>query len=75
MAAATCCAYDLPNANDRAAGFFEKQWKSIRKWLARGDLPIYQELGAGNGKGYPEVVAAMTGKHQFDRAHQSRAAR
>ena len=53
--------YDLPSRTESPVGFFEKRWNSLRKWLARGDLPIYQELDASNGKGYPEVVAAMTG--------------
>jgi two-component system sensor histidine kinase ChvG len=34
----------------------------VRKWLARGDLPVYQELGAANGKGYPEVITALNGQ-------------
>jgi two-component system sensor histidine kinase ChvG len=51
--------YDLPT--DDRVGFLEKQLNSIRKWLARGDLPSYQEFGAGNGKNYPEVVAALAG--------------
>jgi two-component system sensor histidine kinase ChvG len=53
--------YDLPSRTENPVGFFEKRWNSLRKWLARGDLPIYQELDASNGKGYPEVVSAMTG--------------
>lgn len=52
--------FDLPDAAVRP-GFFERQINSVRKWLARGDLPIYNELGSQNGKGYPEVVAALTG--------------
>ncbi|WP_414710223.1 stimulus-sensing domain-containing protein [Pseudorhodoplanes sp.] len=44
-------------------GFFEKQINSIRKWLARGDLPVYRELGPGEeGTAYPEVAAAVEGK-------------
>jgi two-component system sensor histidine kinase ChvG len=53
--------YDLPSRGENPVGFFEKRWNSLRKWLARGDLPIYQELDASNGKGYPEVVSALTG--------------
>ena len=52
--------YDLPGSQT-PIGFFEKRWHSLRKWLARGDLPIYQELDASNGKGYPEVVSAING--------------
>ena len=60
MAAAMCCATTCRGSETRV-GFFEKRWNSLRKWLARGDLPIYQELDASNGKGYPEVVSALSG--------------
>ncbi len=54
--------FDLPAPGAEKPGFLEKQWNSVRKWLARGDLPVYQELGAENGKGYPEVAAALAGQ-------------
>jgi len=54
--------FDLPPPGAEKPGFLEKQWNSVRKWLARGDLPVYQELGAQNGKGYPEVAAALAGQ-------------
>ena len=53
--------FDLPSPTAQKPGFFEKQMNSIRKWLARGDLPMYQELGPQNGRGYPEVKAALDG--------------
>ena len=53
--------FDLPSGEEPRLGFFERKWQSIRKWFARGDLPLYQELGTSNGRGYPEVVAALTG--------------
>jgi len=53
--------FDLSNNNVDRPGFLERQWLSIRKRLTHGDFPIYQELGSQNGKGYPEVVAALTG--------------
>ena len=53
--------FDLPTPEDERPGFFERQWISLQKRLTRGDLPIYHELGSQNGKGYPEVVAALTG--------------
>ncbi|ARP98821.1 stimulus-sensing domain-containing protein [Pseudorhodoplanes sinuspersici] len=52
--------FDLPSAVEKP-GFFEKQLNSIRKWFAKGDLPVYQELGPENGKGYPEVASALNG--------------
>jgi two-component system, OmpR family, sensor histidine kinase ChvG len=34
---------------------------ALRRWLTRGDLPTYRELGQANGKGYEEVAMALTG--------------
>ncbi len=53
--------FDLPSPTAEKPGFFEKQWISVKKWLGRGDLPLYRELGPENGKGYPEVTQALTG--------------
>jgi two-component system sensor histidine kinase ChvG len=53
--------FDLQASQAERPGFFERQWKSIRKRITRGDFPIYHELGSENGKGYPEVVTALTG--------------
>ena len=33
---------------------------ALRRWFGRGDLPLYKELGPENGKGYPEVMQALT---------------
>lgn len=54
--------FDLASPNAEKPGFFERQWRSVRKWLGRGDLPLYQELGPANGKGYPEVAHAIAGE-------------
>ena len=52
--------FDLPPVTERV-GFFKRQWISIRKWLVRGDLPLYRELGPEAGKDYPEVAEALLG--------------
>lgn len=54
--------FDLPPPDAGKPGFFERQWNSVRKWLAKGDLPLYIELGPENGKGYPEVSQALAGQ-------------
>jgi len=54
--------FDLPPPDAPKPGFFERQWNSVRKWLAKGDLPLYIELGPENGKGYPEVSQALAGQ-------------
>ena len=53
--------FDLPPPNTPKPGFFEKQWNSIYKRVIRGELPLYKELGPGNGKGYEEVASALYG--------------
>ena len=53
--------FDLPSPTDRKPGFIEKQWNSIYKRVIRGELPLYKDLGPGNGKGYEEVASALYG--------------
>jgi two-component system sensor histidine kinase ChvG len=54
--------YDLPPPTAEKPGFFDRGWLAVRRWLGRGDLPLYRELGADNGKGYPEVAQALGGE-------------
>ena len=53
--------FDLPPPTAEKPGIFERGMIAVRKWLGRGDLPLYHELGADNGKGYPEVASALGG--------------
>lgn len=53
--------FDLPSPLAEQPGFFERAWIAFRRWLGRGDLPLYKELGPENGRGYPEVVQALNG--------------
>jgi two-component system sensor histidine kinase ChvG len=43
-------------------GILERTFIAIRKWLARGDLPPYRDIGYGNGKAYKEVAHALEGE-------------
>ncbi len=54
--------FDLPSPTAEKPGFFERAFIAVRIWLGRGDLPLYRELGADNGKGYPEVAQALSGQ-------------
>ncbi len=54
--------FDLPPPNAEKQGLIERAYIGIRRWLGRGDLPPYRELGPDNGKGYPEVAAALNGQ-------------
>jgi two-component system sensor histidine kinase ChvG len=53
--------FDLPDPTAEKPGLVERTFIAIRTWLGRGDLPLYRELGAGNGRGYSEVVDALGG--------------
>lgn len=36
-------------------------WTRLKAWLISQDLPVYKEIGSGNGLSYPEVKSAMAG--------------
>jgi two-component system, OmpR family, sensor histidine kinase ChvG len=55
--------FDLPPPNAEKPGLFERAYTGLRMWLGRGDLPLYHELGALNGKGYPEVELGLNGQN------------
>ena len=52
--------FNLPSPNA------ERDWKdtlaaTVRRWIQRSDLSVYYEIGAGNGREYPEVDSALNG--------------
>jgi two-component system, OmpR family, sensor histidine kinase ChvG len=53
--------FDLPPPNFERPGWIERQWIKLRRWIQKGDLPLYRDLGPENGKGYPELVQALHG--------------
>jgi two-component system, OmpR family, sensor histidine kinase ChvG len=55
--------FDLPAPTEKKPGFFERAFIAVRMWLGRGDLPLYHDLGAESGKGYPEVTRALNGQN------------
>jgi two-component system sensor histidine kinase ChvG len=52
---------DLPAPESAQPNYFERRFMALRRWLTRGDLPTYRELGQLNGKNYEEVADALTG--------------
>jgi two-component system sensor histidine kinase ChvG len=52
--------FDLPPPNDEK-GAMERWWDGLRLWYRSGELPVYHEVGAADGRTYPEVAAALTG--------------
>jgi len=53
--------YDLPPLREDEPSLIETLWRSLRAAMRRGDLPAYRELPPDEGKGYSEVVAALSG--------------
>ena len=62
--------FDLPSPTAEKPGLFERAFIAVRRWLGRGDLPLYRELGADNGKGYSEVAQALERPGRQHGAHQ-----
>jgi two-component system sensor histidine kinase ChvG len=54
--------FDLDPVPEQQPNYFERRWRKLKLWLARGELPVYREIGPGNGKGYPEVAQAINGQ-------------
>jgi two-component system sensor histidine kinase ChvG len=55
---------ELPSpgsTREQQQNVWERMYAAIRRWFSGGDLPRAYELGADNGKGYPEVVQALQG--------------
>ena len=52
--------FDLPPPTQKP-GVLERGYVAIRRWLSRGTLPLYHELGPQNGKAYGEVGNALQG--------------
>lgn len=52
--------FDLPPPR-KEPGVIERASRFLHGLFKRTDLPVYAELGAGNGRGYPEVSKALSG--------------
>jgi two-component system sensor histidine kinase ChvG len=55
--------FDLPSLTEQPQiNPVRAWWRRVRLWFRSGGLPIYREIGAGNGKEYTEVSAAIAGQ-------------
>lgn len=54
--------YDLPSPTAEKPGILERTFLAVRKWLTRGDLPLYRDIGPDKGTYYPEVARALEGE-------------
>ncbi|MFO1184813.1 MAG: stimulus-sensing domain-containing protein [Bauldia sp.] len=52
---------DPPRPAGENKSWTDQLWTRF-KGLFQGNLPLYRELGAENGKGYPEIVGAIAGQ-------------
>ena len=52
-----------PTSDDAAPTFIERAWTRIRRMLG-SSLPLYVDIGFGNGRAYPEVQSALNGSAQ-----------
>lgn len=58
--------YDLPAAappEDRT-NWLENLWNRVKGYFGYTNLPLYEDIGVGNGKAYPEVGKALSGTAQ-----------
>jgi two-component system sensor histidine kinase ChvG len=53
--------FNLPPVKPEPPSLIEQVINAITYRLRRFDLPVYRELGGGNGRGYPEVEQALSG--------------
>ncbi|HOV03897.1 MAG TPA: sensor histidine kinase, partial [Kaistiaceae bacterium] len=53
--------FDLAPPDNPGPTILERALQGVKLWLRRGEMPIYEELGGANGKGYPEVARALGG--------------
>jgi two-component system sensor histidine kinase ChvG len=51
-----------PKAEDNQGRIrLKNNWTKFLRWLMRGELPVYREIGGANGTAYPEVTMALIG--------------
>jgi two-component system, OmpR family, sensor histidine kinase ChvG len=53
--------YTLPPLEQTEKSWFSSVSRSFNGLFSQSDLPVYKEIGAENGRGYPEVASALTG--------------
>ena len=58
--------YDLPAtaSPEDATGWLDRVWNVLKGYFGYSNLPLYEDIGVSNGKAYPEVGRALSGKAQ-----------
>lgn len=59
----TILRFDLPaDSQDRPASTARRFWTWLKNSIGGDNLPLYQDIGLGNGRAYPEVQKALGGE-------------
>jgi two-component system sensor histidine kinase ChvG len=59
----TILRFDLPaGVDDRPASAARQFWTWLKNSVGGANLPLYQDIGLGNGRAYPEVQKALGGE-------------
>ncbi|HEY8581260.1 MAG TPA: stimulus-sensing domain-containing protein, partial [Beijerinckiaceae bacterium] len=58
----TILRFDLRPAEEKPATWYERAWSQLKNAFAGSKLPLYQDIGLGNGRAYPEVQKALAGE-------------
>jgi two-component system sensor histidine kinase ChvG len=53
-----------PNGSDGEATRTQNIWTRLTRYFFREPLPVYQEIGTGNGMAYKEIQAALNGEER-----------
>lgn len=52
----------LPDVDENESSVIQSVWTYISAFLNRSKLPLYRDIGRGNGKAYEEVTKALAGE-------------
>jgi two-component system, OmpR family, sensor histidine kinase ChvG len=55
---------ELPPTEAGKPNIFRQAWDAARTYVFSSDLPVYEDIGTGDGRAYPEVARALTGGEQ-----------
>ncbi|MEI9902111.1 MAG: stimulus-sensing domain-containing protein [Hyphomicrobium sp.] len=53
-----------PRVSDRESPATQNVWTRLTRYLFKEPIPVYQEIGTGNGMAYKEIQAALNGEEK-----------
>lgn len=61
----TILQYDLPSSPPQEPSpLVERTWNAVKGRFGQSGLPLYEDIGGGNGKAYPEVARSLNGSEE-----------